>query len=343
MCFGVQERSAQSKQIDEALQDERNASRGEVKLLLLGAGDSGKSTIAKQMKILYLHGFSEEERKNYISIIQANVLNSVKFILKGVSLLGYRLDMSLEEISVKLYSGVGSQVIKPEALPVIKSFWSDRVIQQTVARGDEFHLPPAARYFMERLDQIVDAGYVPSEEDILRCKVVTTGIAEMHYEMEGIKFRVVDMGGQRSERRKWIHFFDGVTAVIFVVALNEYNMKLMEDDNVNRMHESMEIFSHLLLIPQFSRTTFIIFFNKVDLFREKLKTVDLRVCFPDYQGGSNEVAGAQFILQNFLRLNGTMDRKIFTHVTCATNTENVKVVMSAVKFTIMNQLSNMGM
>jgi len=40
-----------------------------------------------------------------------------------------------------------------------------------------------------------------------------------------------DVGGQRSERKKWIHCFEGVTAIIFIVAMSEYDLMLAEDQN----------------------------------------------------------------------------------------------------------------
>ena len=40
-----------------------------------------------------------------------------------------------------------------------------------------------------------------------------------------------DVGGQRSERRKWIHLFDNVTAILFTVALSDYDMTLVEDND----------------------------------------------------------------------------------------------------------------
>ena len=43
--------------------------------------------------------------------------------------------------------------------------------------------------------------------------------------------RMVDVGGQRSERRKWIHCFENVTSIIFLVALSEYDQILFESDN----------------------------------------------------------------------------------------------------------------
>ena len=43
-----------------------------------------------------------------------------------------------------------------------------------------------------------------------------------------------DVGGQRSERKKWIHCFEGVTAIIFCVALSGYDLVLAEDEEMNR-------------------------------------------------------------------------------------------------------------
>ena len=95
---------------------------------------------------------------------------------------------------------------------------------------------------------------------------------------------MVDVGGQRSERKKWIHCFQDVTAVIFCVALSEYDLKLYEDETVNRMHESIKLFDEICNSRWFAETSIILFLNKSDLFREKIAKVNLNVCFPDYQG-----------------------------------------------------------
>ena len=56
--------------------------------------------------------------------------------------------------------------------------------------------------------------------------------------------RVVDVGGQRSERRKWIQCFDDVRAVLFVCALSGYDMTLFEDGKTvsHRTHLPMDLF-----------------------------------------------------------------------------------------------------
>ena len=47
---------------------------------------------------------------------------------------------------------------------------------------------------------------------------------------------MVDVGGQRSERRKWIHCFENVTSIIFLAVLSEYNQKLFESDEVSTVN-----------------------------------------------------------------------------------------------------------
>jgi len=83
--------------------------------------------------------------------------------------------------------------------------------------------------------------------------------------------RFTDVGGQRNERRKWIHCFDGVTAVMFVVAISEYNQVLYEDEKVNRMEEALLEFRKIVNNPSFERAGMILFLNKIDILKEKLK------------------------------------------------------------------------
>lgn len=82
--------------------------------------------------------------------------------------------------------------------------------------------------------------YIPSQQDVLRTRVKTTGIVETQFTFKGLRFKMVDVGGQRSERKKWIHCFEGVTAIIFCVSLAGYDLMLAEDEGVVSFGFSIE-------------------------------------------------------------------------------------------------------
>ncbi|KAG7274870.1 hypothetical protein CRUP_017799 [Coryphaenoides rupestris] len=153
-----------------------------------------------------------------------------------------------------------------------------------------------------------------------------------------------DVGGQRSERKKWIHCFEGVTAIIFCVALSDYDLVLAEDEEMNRMHESMKLFDSICNNKWFTDTSIILFLNKKDLFEEKIKRSPLTICFPEYAGSNTYEEAAAYIQCQFEDLNKRKDTKeIYTHFTCATDTKNVQFVFDAVTDVIIkNNLKDCG-
>jgi len=148
---------------------------------------------------------------------------------------------------------------------------------------------------------------------------------------------VVDIGGQRSERKKWLHIVDSATtAIVFVAALSEYDQILYEDGITNRMHETLNLFGEISSLKWFQRATVILFLNKDDLFRKKIQTVDLKVCFPDYDGGCNYDNALAFLKQEFVTRNDGAKRKIYTHVTCALMAKSVGDTFVSVREIIIN-------
>uniref|UniRef100_A0A2I3SFV8 Guanine nucleotide-binding protein subunit alpha n=1 Tax=Pan troglodytes TaxID=9598 RepID=A0A2I3SFV8_PANTR len=137
-----------------------------------------------------------------------------------------------------------------------------------------------------------------------------------------------DVGGQRSERRKWIHCFENVTSIMFLVALSEYDQVLVESDNENRMEESKALFSTIITYPWFQNSSVILLLNKKDLPEEKITYSHLVDYFPEYDGPQRDAQAArEFILK--------IDEIIYSHFTCATDTENIRFVFAAVKDTIL--------
>ncbi|KAL5285804.1 GNAQ.2 family protein [Megaselia abdita] len=146
---------------------------------------------------------------------------------------------------------------------------------------------------------------------------------------------MVDVGGQRSERRKWIHCFENVTSIIFLAVLSEYDMLLFETSE-NRMEESKALFKTIITYPWFQNSSIILFLNKKDIYEEKIVTSHIVDYFPEYDGAKgNAEDGKQFILKKYLACNPDPERQCYSHFTTATDTENIKLVFCAVKDTIL--------
>jgi guanine nucleotide-binding protein subunit alpha len=79
------------------------------------------------------------------------------------------------------------------------------------------------------LDRFWDRNYVPTDQDLLRSRLRTTGITETIFDLGQLTYRMFDVGGQRSERKKWIHCFENVSCLLFLVAISGYDQCLVED------------------------------------------------------------------------------------------------------------------
>jgi len=167
---------------------------------------------------------------------------------------------------------------------------------------------------------------------MLHSRLRTTGITESLFEMKNMTFRMMDVGGQRSERKKWIHCFEGVQCLLFMVALSGYDQCLVEDQNANQMHESMMLFESLVNGEWFKNKPIILFLNKDDLFREKLAISTVTKHFPDYTGAEGNYEDAsRFFADRFRGINRTADREIYIHYTNATDTTLLKSTMQSVQ------------
>uniref|UniRef100_A0A3B3I575 Adenylate cyclase-inhibiting G alpha protein n=1 Tax=Oryzias latipes TaxID=8090 RepID=A0A3B3I575_ORYLA len=347
-----------SKMIDKNLREDREKSSREVKLLLLGAGESGKSTIVKQMKIIHEDGYSEEECKQYKVVVYSNTIQSIMAIIRAMGQLNIDFGNAAREVSkhacprcetqqqfysinicwqddarqlFALASTADEGVMSAELTGVIRRLWNDSGVQACFDRSREYQLNDSAAYYLNDLDRICELNYVPTQQDVLRTRVKTTGIVETHFTFKDLYFKMFDVGGQRSERKKWIHCFEGVTAIIFCVALSDYDLVLAEDEEMNRMHESMKLFDSICNNKWFTLTSIILFLNKKDLFEEKIGRSPLTICYPEYTGGSTYDETAAYIQCRFEDLNKRKDiKEIYTHFTCATDTKNVQFVFDAV-------------
>lgn len=367
--FNVKKEQARTKTLDNQITGYKEKQKQVNKLLLLGAGESGKSTMFKQVMSLYGTGFTPRDRKLYVSPIHGNIVYAMKILVTAVSknagsvlasnrdALKALSELKAEESSYNLHDSI-------RLTQHIKLLWADPAIQHEWKENSGLQLSQTTAYLFDEIDRIVQADYLPNDRDILAVRIRTTGIVQYQFIIQGSDFQIYDVGGQRTERRKWIHLFQDVTALIFVAAISEYDQTVWEDEVTNRVSESLNLFEELVNSPWFHNTNVILFLNKSDLFKEKIVKKPLSTIYEDYKGDSTFENQVDFMRQMFLsrvlpstststtatgtfpnptnvptpKANPTSStRAIYTHVTCAIDPSNVKFVFDVVSASIIRQ------
>ncbi|KAJ5074192.1 guanine nucleotide-binding protein g(q) subunit alpha [Anaeramoeba ignava] len=212
-------RQKRSEQIDEELKKQAEAYKKEVKLLVLGTGESGKSTFIKQIQILFQNGFGPQDFKIYRNVIRHNLIDHTKVLIKGTRKLDIPLLQENNKLAQKFLKE--AQLVKgqipSDTISNIKRLWNDPALKITFNSRSELQIPDTKGLFLDDLDRITASNYQPTNNDILSCRIPTTGVRMLSFDHKGSPWRVIDVGGQRSERRKWIHHFDNVSVTFMLL------------------------------------------------------------------------------------------------------------------------------
>lgn len=293
------------------------------------------------MKIIHQNGYTIDELAMYRLTIYKNLVDCAKDLVNAMEKFQIEPDAAINREFVQFI--LDYRVDPDPNIPVdprlgtaIVSLWKDPCIARVMEHQVKFYLMDSAPYFFEEAPRITHPDYIPTEADVLRARTKTTGIYETRFTMGQLSIHMFDVGGQRSERKKWIHCFESVTSIIFCVALSEYDQVLLEDSNQNRMGESLVLFDSVVNSRWFVRTSIILFLNKVDLFRQRLARSPLSDYFPDYSGGNDVTRASKYLLWRFYQVNRAA-LHIYPHLTQATDTSNIRLVFAAVKETLLQK------
>lgn len=339
------------RNIDMRVESTKSVDKKIFKLLLLGAGECGKSTILKQMKILHKQGFKEDEIESYRETIIKNILESVQTLCRAMNDLdGTAYEKTdNEQLATKILLHADDYEPNESDATGFQSIWKDQGVQEVVKRNREFHMLDSAPWFLENCHIILAKGYLPNNDAILRSRLATTGIHHTKFSMDGSTFRMYDVGGQRGERKKWIHCFEAVTAILYIASLVEFDQVLAEDRDKNRLKESLALFEGIINLPWFKTAAIILFLNKDDLFKEKVKKVPISNYFPEFIANNSATnqdqqnrdfdykLGIKFIRDLYLSRNGDKTRPIYVQATNATNTDNIEFVWKCTKHLILER------
>lgn len=353
-CFGsskltqeqVRDKEA-SRALDQEIKVESQTLKRHNKLLLLGTGDSGKSTFAKQMSLIHNKGgLSEQYIDTFIPTLRDNALSGMQYLLKFFN--ENMPDKIPSQLQGNTQAVAAAIELTPDVAQHIATIWKNKEFQSlALTSGEDAQIQggvSGAKYYFENAERFAAREYRPTKEDMLKGRRKTTGIVETQFSVGNNTFTMVDVGGQRSERKKWLHCFGSVSAVLFLTAINEYDMVLEEDSKTNRLVESLKLWKALTSSQFFKKTPFVLFLNKSDLFAEKIKVSPMSEIFSDFESFSTDPANAQlsqfekgwqYISKQYhIHFAGST---FYPHLTCALDTEQCNKVFLVVQDTLFKE------
>ncbi|XP_075062595.1 guanine nucleotide-binding protein subunit alpha-15 isoform X2 [Mixophyes fleayi] len=306
------------------------------------------------MRIIHGSGFSEQDRKMYARLIHQNIVTCVQSLVEAMETIRIPYIWEENKENGKLIKGLdvySVQQIEKCYITAIRKLWGDPGIRKCYEKRREFQLLDSATYYLTNLERITQDGYQATNEDILRIRVPTTGINEYCFTVDKVNLRMVDVGGQKSERKKWIHCFENVNALIYLASLSEYDQQLEENRKENRMRESLALFKSIMELPWFKETPIILFLNKTDLLEEKIHISDLATYFPKFKGPRHDAEAAKKFITKYYeelfhkskiqevsgKLKKDVVRTFYVHETCATDTQNICNVFNDTKEAVLRK------
>ncbi|ETO15917.1 guanine nucleotide-binding protein G(o) subunit alpha [Reticulomyxa filosa] len=349
------ENSDANGKIEDELKQLDQVRESRYKLLLLGAGESGKSTMLRHMRQIHGQPFSQEELMDALPHIRKNIIESMRALAIYSEILAdegqdTRVSKENEELRRKIAKINDRDPFGSEEYEMFQQLWNDKGIQRTLEFRHRFQIIDTAEYLFANMKRISEIGYIPTFEDLLHSRKRSTGIHDVIFRLKGKNnkvteiFQVYDVGGQRSERKKWVALFDNCDAIIFVAALSGFNQTLWEDNRQNNMKEALALFQQIINMDEFKNSHAILFLNKNDLFTEKIKKFKLSDYLEDFKGRDYHYEDAiQFIQQSFASLRNDPSKLIYGHITCATDPKNVKAMFDSMRNIVVRQeLSQAG-
>lgn len=181
-----------NQEIERQLRKDKRDARRELKLLLLGTGESGKSTFIKQMRIIHGHGYNDEDKKGFIKLVYQNIFMAMQSMIKAMDMLKIQYTNPDNIEHANLVGTVDYETVTTFDGPyvhAIKKLWMDGGIQECYDRRREYQLTDSAKYYLSDVDRIAATDYLPTQQDILRVRVPTTGIIEYPFDLDSIIFR----------------------------------------------------------------------------------------------------------------------------------------------------------
>ncbi|KAF8191193.1 guanine nucleotide binding protein, alpha subunit [Pholiota molesta] len=223
--------------------------------------------------------------------------------------------------------------------------WNNPSIKQLLVR-QKIKADDLNGYLLDSLDRVAGAHYVPTDDDILRARLKTLGVSEHRFKIttNGLvrDWKVYDVGGHRSQVTAWAPFFDDMDAIIFLAPISGFDQVLEEDQRVNRLEDSIKLWTMIVTNQLLKNTNIILFLNKIDIFRTKLSSgIKLRDFVVSYGDRPNDVDNTTTYLRRkfagIMQEASSSPRIFYCHFTTVTDTKSTKYIISNLKDMLMRQ------
>ncbi|XP_060572137.1 guanine nucleotide-binding protein subunit alpha-14-like [Ruditapes philippinarum] len=334
------------KEIEKQLERDRKTRRKEIEIIFFGKTGSGKTTLFRQLQIIYGDEYSDDEVGYFKRHVYKDIVQTIQALIYSMKVLNIQfqddenLEMAKRVHSVDTFY---MKTISEELANAIKLLWNDRGVQTCLESGS-VSVSDSAIYFLNDMDRVLEPGYSPSKQDIVRVFIPTTGIQEYVFEQERHLFRITEMGGFNLHtfrcRKLLFQFIQTIHVIFYVADISVFEKTVEGSDSENEVVEAVDLFKLVVLHPWVSRTSVVLFLNKIDLFKEKLKRHNLHDHFPEYIGPEHDVeAGCHFMKNLFLAVQAEENRPIFPHFTCAIDTPGMKRVFdNIIQYTVQSNI-----
>eukprot|EP01080_Neovahlkampfia_damariscottae_P001742 gene1742-511_t len=289
-------------------------------VVLLGTEKSGKTTFYKQARANfsdYKFYHNEGTSKNVINSIREEILMTTLILIKEAQIKEYSTLKETKSVFDRLEGITREQIYKHtyfEGYPNgekalakdIKQVWNEKEVQQVFKYNQDKLFVDTIPYFMTHVTRIMRVDFTPTDEDYIKSYQLTAGVASSDINLNGIKIKLFDLGGQRSSRKKWdLTLKKEHPSVVYIISLGDYNL-ISPDTKKNRLKESLEILKNLkipkedqtespMTSPRLFKKLHIIL-NKTDIFKKKIEEkINLDLCFEDYKDGLDYHKSLDFI------------------------------------------------
>ncbi|KAJ3971624.1 guanine nucleotide binding protein, alpha subunit [Lentinula raphanica] len=206
--------------------------------------------------------------------------------------------------------------------------WKHPLVQQMLEKQN-LRLEEMAGFFLDSLPEITAERYLPTDEHILRARLKTLGVSEHRIKVSagsdvGSDWRIFDVGGHRSLRAAWAPFFENnLNAIIFLAPISAFDQVLAEAPKVNRLEDSVSLWTSIVANKILQHTDLILFLNKCDLMAAKLASgIKLKDYVVSYGNRPNDFENTTNYLRKkfagILKENSPLPRTFYCHYTSVT-------------------------